>query len=246
MSRIVVKLKPQKGIRYKEHTYYLFDPDAFIFYINLAKDWAIKLDGKVVENEEEVDYSSKFYAIESKQSATESATSAADSLASSIESQRWAIGSPTEPVGNSAKYWAGISEDYANQILNMQRTKHNFIIGTPSEDYDGSLTDYDLGRDLTDASVEVYWNGQYLVDTNYTISGSVVSMDFTPTAGGTMAFIVNDKARMVEMGDLSLHENDPLAHKTLFDQKQDAFTTGSNVSLDDGVLNITPITVRSW
>lgn len=44
-----------------------------LYYRNLAKtakDWAVKMDGKVIENEVEIDYSSKYYANQSKNSAT--------------------------------------------------------------------------------------------------------------------------------------------------------------------------------
>ena len=40
----------------------------------LAKDWAIKTDGKVLENQTEVDYSSKYWAQEAKKSATEASS----------------------------------------------------------------------------------------------------------------------------------------------------------------------------
>jgi hypothetical protein len=59
----------------------------------LAKDWAIKLDGKVVEDDVEIDYSSKYYAQEAKQSSDSAQASAL-----------------------SAEESANLAEEYASQI----------------------------------------------------------------------------------------------------------------------------------
>lgn len=63
MSNIIVRLQPKQGIRWGLSTTYLFDPNICMEYVNLAKDWAIKLDGKIDEEGEEIDYSAKAYAI---------------------------------------------------------------------------------------------------------------------------------------------------------------------------------------
>ena len=47
----------------------------------LAKDWAVKMDGKVVEDEEEIDYSAKYYA-QSVHDDTQTATQAAETATS--------------------------------------------------------------------------------------------------------------------------------------------------------------------
>lgn len=57
MVRVV--LKPQQGIKVGSSNKYLFDPAISQEYDDLARDWAIKTDGLV----EEEDYSSKAYAI---------------------------------------------------------------------------------------------------------------------------------------------------------------------------------------
>ena len=62
-QNIKVRLKPAQGIRVGLNTAYIYDNSLIEDEVNLAKDWAIKTDGKVVEDGEEIDYSSKAYAI---------------------------------------------------------------------------------------------------------------------------------------------------------------------------------------
>ena len=59
---IKVRLKPQQGIKVGLKTTYIYDDSLIEDEVSLAKDWAIKTDGKVVEEGEEIDYSSKYYA----------------------------------------------------------------------------------------------------------------------------------------------------------------------------------------
>lgn len=71
---------------------------------DLSRDWAIKLDGKVVENEEEIDYSSKYYAQKSQQADESAETSA-------TVAKGWAVGEIGERPEGSAKYWAEKSQE---------------------------------------------------------------------------------------------------------------------------------------
>lgn len=83
---IRARLRPQQGIRVGNSNKYLFDPDVVTEYVEDARDWAIKTDGLV--NEE--DYSSKAWAIggtgtetnNSKYWAEQSATSASNASTS--------------------------------------------------------------------------------------------------------------------------------------------------------------------
>lgn len=79
---ISARIKPEHGIKVLDHTVYLYDPSVIDDQVNLAKDWAIKMDGKVVEDGEEVDYSSKYYASEAKTSEINAATSASSASTS--------------------------------------------------------------------------------------------------------------------------------------------------------------------
>ena len=63
MSRIRVRLKPNKGIKVRTQTTYLYDPTIIDAEVQQAKDWATKTDGLVEEEGAGIDYSAKAYAI---------------------------------------------------------------------------------------------------------------------------------------------------------------------------------------
>lgn len=115
-----VRLKPKKGIKVNGKTVYLYDPDQAEKYIGLAKDWAIKMDGKVQEDVEEIDYSSKYYANQSKQSsesAEESKESASESAATATQKAQEATDSADE-----AERQAGLAETSATSASNSATT----------------------------------------------------------------------------------------------------------------------------
>lgn len=56
---IRARLRPQQGIKVGDTNKYLFDPDLVLDAVEDARDWAIKTDGLV----DEEDYSSKAWAI---------------------------------------------------------------------------------------------------------------------------------------------------------------------------------------
>ena len=105
MSKIRIKLKPQNGVKVKTDTTYLFDPTLALAMIALSREWAIKQDGQVEEEGEEVDYSSKAWAIggtgtetnNSKYYASQASTSATNASNSEASASASAVS-----AGNSA------------------------------------------------------------------------------------------------------------------------------------------------
>ena len=81
-ENIKVRLTPPQGVKVGLKTTYLYDNTLIDDEVQLAKDWAIKMDGKVVEEGEEVDYSAKYYAGEAKTSETNASERASDASAS--------------------------------------------------------------------------------------------------------------------------------------------------------------------
>lgn len=80
-----------KGIRVKITTLYLWDPAIAEEYVDKARDWAIKTDGMVTDEDgNEEDYSSK----------------------------AWAIGGQGTETNNS-KYWAQRSEYWADKVMKL-------------------------------------------------------------------------------------------------------------------------------
>lgn len=104
-DNIKVRLRPAQGIKVGLDTTYLYDNSLIADEVELAKDWAIKMTGKVIEEGEEVDYSSKYYASQAKTSETNasaSATSASSSASSASTSK------------DAASASAGLAEQYKN------------------------------------------------------------------------------------------------------------------------------------
>lgn len=77
--------------------------------VTIAKDWAIKLDGMVVENGVGVDYSAKFYANEAKKSKLQ-----ADAVLTSVQNAGTSSVESINTAGNSAI--AAIADEGSEQI----------------------------------------------------------------------------------------------------------------------------------
>ena len=109
-----VNLKPEKGIRVDDHTTYLYDPTLIDAAVDTAKDWAIKQTGKVEEEGEQVDYSSKAWAIGGSGTETNNAKyyaeQASDSATSAASSASAALGSATAAATSE-----GIATNKASQ-----------------------------------------------------------------------------------------------------------------------------------
>lgn len=112
-ENIKVRLTPPQGIKVGLKTTYLYDNTLIDDEVQLAKDWAIKMDGMVVEEGEEVDYSAKYYAGEAKTSetnASDSANAASGSATSASLSATSASGS-----ASTATTQAGIATTKAGE-----------------------------------------------------------------------------------------------------------------------------------
>lgn len=122
-ENIKVRLVPPQGIKVGLKTTYLYDNTLIDDQVKLAKDWAIKMDGKVVEEGEEVDYSAKYYAGEAKTSetnASDSATSASNSATSASASASSASSSAT-----TATTQAGIATNKASEASSSATAASN-------------------------------------------------------------------------------------------------------------------------
>lgn len=113
-SPIKATLRPEKGIRVDDHTTYLYDPTLIDAAVAEAKDWAIKQTGKVEEDGEQVDYSSKAWAIGGSGTETNNAKyyaeQASDSATSAASSASDALGSATAAATSE-----GIATNKASQ-----------------------------------------------------------------------------------------------------------------------------------
>ena len=121
---IRTKLRPQQGVKVDNQKLYLYDPSLIDDEVELAKDWAIKTDGLV----EEEDYSSKAWAIggtgtetnNSKYYASQAATSASNAYAS--ETNAAASASTATTQAGIATTQAGIATTKAGEAATSAST----------------------------------------------------------------------------------------------------------------------------
>lgn len=113
---IRARLRPQQGIRVGDTNKYLFDPDLVLDAVEDARDWAIKTDGLV----DEEDYSAKAWAIGGEGTETNNAKYYAEQAEryrttfvyeQGIASDTWVI------EHNLNKYPSVVVVDSANSVI---------------------------------------------------------------------------------------------------------------------------------
>lgn len=140
-------------------------------------------------------------AVQAQQGA-EAAVSAAESAATAAASD----------AASAAQVW--------QEVQKRQRKEFIFTAGTPSGSYTGSLTEIDLGTDLTGLDVEVYLNGVNKEQgTEYGVSGTKITFSFELTAGSKVKVRLGDLIRTAKETDVAAailaHDNDEDAHPAL-------------------------------
>lgn len=183
--------------------------------INTINNAIVDGTGEISRIARDVSYPAAERAEAAANIATNKAAAAANSanIASSKEAN-------TIQYANAAENSARSAKNDADLIAHLYKKKKVFIIGTPSGSYTGSRTEINTGEDLSNQSVDLFWNGQMVVQnsTNWSISDNTVILNFNPPIGSVVTLWLNDISRIVEVGDLTVHNNDGNAHPALISQ----------------------------
>lgn len=134
-----------------------------------AWNWARKTDG-IVSDAEGTDYSAKAYAIGGTGTQTNNAKyfkEQAATLYSNIQST-------------------------AAEILERVKAVQTITIGTPSGSYTGGTDKIETGLDMTNKTVDLFWNGQMLMQSgNWRVVNNNVMLDFDPPVGSIVTLWIN-------------------------------------------------------
>lgn len=75
-----------------------------------------------------------------------------------------------------------------------------------------------VGEDLTNKSVDLYWNG-VLTTSDWSASGTTITLSFSPDAGDKIVVMVGSIRQTIAQGDLDAHNANPNAHANEFAAK---------------------------
>lgn len=75
-----------------------------------------------------------------------------------------------------------------------------------------------VGEDLTNKSVDLYWNG-VLTTSDWSASGTTITLSFVPDAGDKIVVMVGSVRQTIAQGDLDAHNANPNAHASEFAAK---------------------------
>lgn len=192
-------------------------------------------------------------ASDARDEAVASASAAATSETNAGNSASAAATSETNAASSEAN--AATSETNAatwfNRIYGARKQTQAVIIGTPSGSYTGGTDKIETGIDLTDKTVDLFYNGQLIkADGNWEIDEEdIVFSGLTPTVGSTMIIWINDTARMVDVGDLTEHNQDSNAHpdiRAAIDTKIAAHNVAADTHADIRGTVTDKVIIRQW
>lgn len=134
---VKVKLKPSQGVKVGTNTTYLFDPEVVQGYVDWAKDWAIKTDGKVEEEGVEIDYSAKAYAIGGTGTQTNNAKYYSEQASNSATSASNSATTATTQA-SIATTQAGIATTKAGEAATSATNAYNYATSAAGSANDAS------------------------------------------------------------------------------------------------------------
>ena len=123
----------------------------------------------------------------------------------------------TEEAASDAQEALEDCQEIKDGLEKYSKQEYVFVAGTPEGSYTGSLTQIDLGTDLSNKSVSLYLNGlKKNPETEYAISGSVITMTFEMVADSIIDVILGDMQMLANYVDvtaaISQHNNDSQSH----------------------------------
>ena len=181
--------------------------------VELAKEWAIKMDGKV--NGE--DYSSKYYATESGTSATASASSASESEAFAQAAEQFKVDT-------------GLIYDDAVELWNNFQDRY---MGPFTEAPDPPNPQGALYYNTSDYNMYV-WSGYEWLIASTAVTSTFVEYDYTATAGQTVFNTperINPEFTQVFLNGIFLPQTD-------FTAQQNSITLNEGATAGDSVVVI--------
>ena len=108
-------------------------------------------------------------------------------------------------------------QEIKNNLEKYSKQEYVFVAGTSEGSYTGSLTQIDVGTDLSNKSISLYLNGlKKNPETEYSVSGSVITMTFEMVEGSIIDIILGDMQMQANYVDVAAailqHNNDSQSH----------------------------------